>query len=552
MTGKPGATFRQFQGMSSLYPALLCGLLGLGITLLLIPLLRSEFFRRFAGGTARDFHHEHEAAVPRWGGLAFAVSLLVVGTGISLFAPENDSGDKTYIRIVMVGGALAMFGLGFWDDLKPIGARRKLVAQVLLATAVYFAGLRIDSFQNPLTGEIWYFGGWGLLVTILWLVGITNLINLIDGIDGLAGGICLMLMALLVYVGHSGNGFPLLASVMVGSLVGFLRYNFPPAKIYMGDGGAYMLGFLIGEMTIACSHKGTVAAALIAPLFVLTLPILDVSFAIIRRGLKGLPIFRPDRRHIHHRLLGMGFSHRRAVLVLYCFTVCFLALGFVAYTARGRTVAVAFGVAMLILLFTAGRFKFSREWFSVGRVLGNSLRMRQEVRYATALANWLTLEGGRVRSVETLWASFLFAAQRLGFGYVRLELADGERTWSLPGTHQAWHAAEFDFQRRGAGRLELRAVDCRTNSEGCLLIGREVAQATLCSCVAKPEIFEMMAELLAESWLKAGQQWRAERQLPLAFAARVTADRGQLSRTFQPVMELAPLPGESAKPSVNT
>ena len=537
--------------MSSLYPALFCGLLGLGITLLLIPLLRSEFFRRVASGAARDFHHGHETAVPRWGGVAFAVSLLVGGIGISIFTSGTDSGDKTYIRIVMLGGALAMFGVGFWDDLKPLGARRKLVAQILLAMAVYFGGLRIDSFQNPLSGEIWYFGGWGLLVTILWLVGITNLINLIDGIDGLAGGICLMLMALMVYVGHAGNGFPLLASVMLGSLVGFLRYNFPPAKIYMGDGGAYMLGFLIGEMTIACSHKGTVAAALIAPLFVLTLPILDVSLAILRRGLKGLPIFRPDRRHIHHRLLGMGFSHRRAVLTLYCFTVCFLALGFVAYVARGRAVAVAFGLATLILLFTAGRFKFSREWFSVGRVLGNSLRMRQEVRYATALANWLTLEGGRVRSVETLWASFLFAAQRLGFGYVRLKLVDGDRVWTLPGTHTAWHAAQFDFQKQGLGRLELRALDCKTNSEGCLLMGRETANATLCSCVAKPEIFEMVAELLAESWLKAGQQWCAERQLPMAFAAAVTADRDQLSRAFRPVMELAPLSGEPAKPSVN-
>ena len=145
----------------------------------------------------------------------------------------------------------------------------------------------------------------------------TNLVNLIDGIDGLAAGICLMLTVLLMDPQASGTAIPLMVCGVAGSLLGFLVFNFPPAKIYMGDGGAYFLGFPIGELTISNSHKGTVAAALVAPLFVLALPILDVSLAIMRRGLKGLPLFRADRRHIHHRLLEMGLSRRRAVIAMY-------------------------------------------------------------------------------------------------------------------------------------------------------------------------------------------------------------------------------------------
>jgi UDP-GlcNAc:undecaprenyl-phosphate GlcNAc-1-phosphate transferase len=147
----------------------------------------------------------------------------------------------------------------------------------------------------PFSATIIDLGNWGILITVLWLVGMTNLINLIDGADGLAGGICLMLMVLLAYVGHESGSFELLVSGMAGALLAFLWFNFPPARIYLGDGGAYFLGFQIGLLAILSSHKGTVLAALVAPLFVLALPIIDTALAILRRGLRGLPIFRPDR-----------------------------------------------------------------------------------------------------------------------------------------------------------------------------------------------------------------------------------------------------------------
>ena len=166
------------------------------------------------------------------------------------------------------------------------------------------------------------------------------------------------------------------------------------ASTHRGD-NCYFLGFQIGLFSILSSHKGTVFAALTAPLFVLALPILDTALAIVRRGLRGLPIFRPDRKHIHHHLLGMGMSRQKVVLYLYVVTLLFLVMGFAAYWSRGRLIPVLLGAATLILLLCAGKLRFSQDWFAVGQVVGNSLDMRQEVHYALTLTHWLALEGGR-------------------------------------------------------------------------------------------------------------------------------------------------------------
>ena len=266
----------------SYFPIFECGLLGFGVALLAIPLILKACQRGTLLQRAADLHHTHKAEVPRLGGLALAAAFIGVELFIVGFYPEH----RTRIpgRFVIVVSSLAMFALGFWDDLRPLGAKRKLVGQVLISLVICAFGLGIQKFKVPFTETILELHGWGVLITVLWLVGLTNLINLVDGVDGLAGGICLMLMALLTYVGHINGSFVLLTAGMAGALLGFLRFNFPPARIYMGDGGAYFLGFQIGVFSLASSQKGTVFAALAAPLFVLALPILDVALAILRRG----------------------------------------------------------------------------------------------------------------------------------------------------------------------------------------------------------------------------------------------------------------------------
>jgi UDP-GlcNAc:undecaprenyl-phosphate GlcNAc-1-phosphate transferase len=487
-----------------------CALLGLGIVVFLVPLGLKLCLRANLLNRGQEFHHTHQRPVPRLGGLVLAAAFIWVEVFITIWCPETSVPPP--VRRVIVLSSLAMFALGFWDDLKPLGARRKLIGQVLIAGAVCCFGLGIQTFKIPFTERLVDLHGWGALITILWLVGMANLINLIDGVDGLAGGICLMLLVLIVYVGHQGGSFELLAAGMAGATLGFLWFNFPPARIYLGDSGAYFLGFQIGLFALVNSHKGTVFAALIAPLFVLALPILDTALAILRRGLRGLPIFRPDRRHIHHRLLGMGMSRRRTVLTLYSVTLVFLVLGFAAFWSRGKLVPVLLGVGALLLMICAGKMHFSREWFSVGRVVGNSLAMRQEVQYALSLSHWLALEGGRGRSVEELWSDFTFAAQRLGFSSVKLTLADGSRLWQAADRSAPTQVSRQELHGGLWGILELEAP---AGSEESSQSGEPESSPPICD----PSLFAIATDLLAESWTKAISKSRMGDPTPLRFHA---------------------------------
>lgn len=480
-------------------PILAAAMVGLLTSLVLLPVV----IARASAGVAQGhctFHHTHRQPVPRLGGLALAAAFAVVGLLALLFFPMER--DQARLHWVIYGAALAMFGLGWWDDLKPLGAKKKLLGQLLISSGACALGLQIGN----VTG---FFGGsyqveWiSPVLSVLWLVGLTNLINLIDGIDGLAGGIALMLMALLVYVGHTWQlGFPLLAAAgMVGALLGFLRFNFPPARIYMGDGGAYFLGFLIGALSLVNSHKGSVMAALLAPLFALALPVLDVTLAIVRRAIKGLPLFRADRAHLHHKLVNSGLTRTRAVLVLYGISVVFLLMAFGVFWSQGRWVPIFFGFGCLILLLAARSFSFSRNWFSVGRVLGNSLDMRREIQYALALSHWLELEAQRATSLERLWEEYTFLTRKLGLTQVRVKVNGQERVWQRDNQPAAdrRHASHYELAGGGAVQVFLEGD------------ADEMSQ----------QLFDHMAELAVEAWAKSSNRWCLETGQPMHFSTTV-------------------------------
>jgi hypothetical protein len=335
---------------------------------------------------------------------------------------------------------------------------------------------------------------------------------------------------LLAYVSHQNGSIELLVPGMAGALLAFLWFNFPPARIYLGDGGAYFLGFQIGIFAILSSHKGTVFAALTAPLFVLALPILDTALAILRRGLRGLPIFRPDRRHIHHHLLGMGLSRRKVVLYLYAVTAIFLLMGFAAFWSRGHLVPVLLGLATLVLLFFAGKLRFSREWFAIGRVVGDSLEMRQEIHYALTLTQWLALEGGRRNSGEELWSDLVFSAQRLGFSSVKMTLADGQRVWEQPNGCSGARSMVQVLQGGHFGHLELTAPYCP--EEAVSHPGSQDCGKSFCPCVSDGRVFEIVSELLAEGWVKGVRSSGHENSAPLRFDTKLTGRRHRLQRNL--------------------
>lgn len=468
---------------------------GLVISWLLVPQIirwSAVFSRR---RETKQFHHTHTASVPRFGGLALAVVFTLAAISVIVWFPNP---ERATVRYAVLISGLAMFTLGFIDDFRPLGAKRKLLGQLLIALGAYYFGLQINSFKNPITQVVYDLGILSLPATVIWLVALTNLINLIDGIDGLAGGVGLMLMALLMYVGFASNlQFPILISAaLCGALLGFLYFNFPPAKIYLGDGGAYFLGFLIAALTIVNSHKGTIAAALIAPICALALPIVDVSLAILRRGLKGLPIFRPDRKHIHHRLQDFGHSRRRTVLLLWGISLAFLVGAFGIVLIHKNWLPVLFGLLFLVLMVMARSLRFSWDWFSAGRVFGNSLEMRKEIQYVLQLGRLLELEAERCDSIRSLWDDFKYVAGKLDFSEMQLTLDGVVYRWkskSAVNRQEKLFTARHELNGKHSMTLEF------------------AAPPSLCS----DNQFELMSELLAESWLKATTRWQAIHERPL-------------------------------------
>ena len=228
-----------------------CALVGLGIVFLVVPLalaaptLRNQFHR------GQDLHHTHKKPIPRLGGLVLAMAFIGIEAFIAICWPERRS--QAPGRAVVLLSSLAMFGLGFWDDLKPLGAKRKLLAQIMIALSVCVFGIGIEQLQIPFSSITLDLGDWGVLVTILWLVGMTNLINLIDGMDGLAGGICLMLMGLLAYVGHDSGGFELLV-VRHGGRLDWVSVVQLPARAHLPG---RQRGLFSGLPDRACSPSST-------------------------------------------------------------------------------------------------------------------------------------------------------------------------------------------------------------------------------------------------------------------------------------------------------
>jgi UDP-GlcNAc:undecaprenyl-phosphate GlcNAc-1-phosphate transferase len=486
---------------------------GFLVSWLTIPFIIRWSARR--GKNDREFHHTHKSPVPRFGGAAIALAFLAISVVAAYLYPDP---HRSEIRLTIIFTSMAMFVLGFVDDLHSLGARRKLVGQVLISAAAFYFGIQISSFKNPLTQTVYDLGMFAMPVTVFWLVAFTNLINLIDGIDGLAGGIALMLMLLLTYVGIDANlTFPFLcAAGICGALMGFLYYNFPPAKIYLGDGGAYFLGFLIGLLSINNSHKGTIAAAMIAPIFALALPIIDVSLAIMRRGLKGLPIFRPDRKHIHHRLQEFGHSRRRTVLLLYGVSLLCLAAAFGICLLSKNWLPLLFGGVFIGLLTMARSFRFSWDWFSVGKVVGNSLEMRKDVQYVLQMGRWLELEAERCSSIDSLWKDYKFMLKKLNFSKVELRLDGQIYSWKV--TAAATDGTIFRT------RHELHGPHGMT------------LEFWSRSYLDSEEHFDLMSELMAEAWMKATVKWQSIHSQPL----RIDSEPEEVHETPQTTPLLSP------------
>jgi UDP-GlcNAc:undecaprenyl-phosphate/decaprenyl-phosphate GlcNAc-1-phosphate transferase len=261
--------------------------------------------------------------IPRLGGVAVAVATLAPLVLLFILRKGVARLPTSELNMVLglgTGAALSCV-LGAIDDVRRLSAPVKLIGQLLFALLAYAAGCRIGLVELPFLGRI-DATVLSVPLTVIWIVGITNAINLIDGLDGLAAGVVFCAAATnLVVAGIGGHTMvALVMSALMGALLGFLFFNFNPATIFMGDSGSYFAGFLLAASSLVGNQKASTAVSLIVPILALGVPIFDTIFSIIRRAVLKRPVFSPDRGHIHHKLLDLGLTHRRAVLILYLFS----------------------------------------------------------------------------------------------------------------------------------------------------------------------------------------------------------------------------------------
>ena len=338
------------------------------MTALIVPVVRRAGLR-WGLIDPPDPRKQHTTPMVRLGGIGivagFVLALLIIwALGGFAQLPQPDNPIWTTLA-----GCLCFFVIGLADDLFALPPLPRLVLQLGVAAVVWSQGVRIGAIELPFgllghdPGVLQLSGGFSLLATVLWLVGITNAINWLDGLDGLAAGVSGIAAVGLLSVSYSLNqpAPGLLAATLAGSCLGFLRHNFNPARIFMGDGGSYFLGFALAAISIVGPAKGLTSVSLLLPLLILSLPVADMSAVIMGRLRQGRSPFYPDRRHLHHRLLRIGFSHRRTVVLIYAFTQWLVALALVLANAELRFLWLALATAILVAVIVIARRQIENE-----------------------------------------------------------------------------------------------------------------------------------------------------------------------------------------------
>jgi UDP-GlcNAc:undecaprenyl-phosphate GlcNAc-1-phosphate transferase len=337
-------------------------IIALTSSLFLTPVIRRLCARLGWLDVPRDERRVHGQATPRLGGLAILTSVLLALSILPLvnnLVTQSLLRDKWQMMAVFIPAVLVTL-FGVYDDLKGTDARLKFLALAAAGTIFYAMGGRIDNLSLPFLDSVHLPAVFSYLLTILWIIGVTNAFNLIDGIDGLAAGAGLFssVVVLIVSLMLGHPHVTVVALVLSGALIGFLRYNFNPASIFLGDSGSLFIGFTLAAISLQGSQKASTAVAIAIPLMAFGLPIIDTGFSLVRRFLSGKPIFQGDKEHIHHMLLARGWSQRRAAFVLYavCAALGLISLLFINET--GRLTGLILLVVGSAVVLAVGRLRY--------------------------------------------------------------------------------------------------------------------------------------------------------------------------------------------------
>lgn len=454
---------------------LLVFMVAAGLTALLMPRLFVVARKLRALDRTRD------PPVPRIGGLAIAVgggiALLLVGL---LFMP---TGNTLLASSASVGPVLAAAGiillLGMIDDVRPLKAPVKLAVQVAVVALVWALGVRVELLSLPF-GSADLGPVAGAAITALWLIGITNAFNLLDGADGVAAGSAFFASAAVfmmsVSLGHPGTG--LVAAALAGALLGFLPFNFPPARAFLGDSGSLLTGFLLAGLAVEGSTKGPTLVAIAVPLIAFGVPVLDTTITLFRRLVRGQSIFQADREHVHHGLARAGLSPRQVLVVLYGASAAF-ALGAMMFINPGvRTLAVGLvvvgaGVAMIV------RFLRLHELNELARVARRGLLQPKTIALNVQLRR-AAERLGTARTVTDLMAGLAILLERSEFDDVLLVIAPKA---DRRGQARVWHLENGAFveswPRRREDEWEIVCPFAGVGWNGQLVLRRRLGRPSL-------------------------------------------------------------------------
>lgn len=483
------------------------------IALLLTPLLRNWAVRLGLVDPPGDPRKIHRQPVPRIGGVAIVATYLAA-FGLLFLLPLHAGRvlSRELILVVrLLPAALLVFAIGLADDLVRLKPWQKLAGQCLAASVAYLCGVQIGNLGAfPIAPWL------GFPITLLWLIGCANAFNLIDGMDGLASGVGLFATITTLIAGLLQGNVSLAIAVapLAGALLGFLRYNFNPASIFLGDSGSLFIGFMLGCFGVLWSQKSATLLGMTAPLIALSLPLLDTLLAIVRRFLRHQPIFAADRRHIHHRLLDKGITPRRAALVLYAFCGVAAALSLLQSVFDHR-----FGGAIVVLFCGAAWLGIQQLGYVEFDIVGKMLlqgTLREAIHAELCLQSFesrLT----KAADAQEIWTALRGAAPEFGFGYLQMKL----------------QGRVFSHAFNGHANSGLSACGCRTSAK------TYPDQGTLC-----PECWAIRIPLSRADYIDLVRQSGVSGGLPSVTSSFVEMVRRTLQRKLA-ALELAAAPASS-------
>jgi UDP-GlcNAc:undecaprenyl-phosphate GlcNAc-1-phosphate transferase len=411
------------------------GVISFLLALLLTPVVRDQIGHLGFLDQPDGIRKKHASPIPRVGGIAIALAYILT-FAVALLLPFSyghvlRDGFTTILKLTLC--ASVVFLTGVLDDAFGFKAWQKLIGLTAAAILAYASGIRVDIHLFGLPSWPWL----SFAITVIWLIACSNAFNLIDGMDGLSAGIGLFATLTMLLAALSQGNLPLALATMplAGCLLGFLRYNFNPASVFLGDCGSLLIGFLLGCFGALWSEKSVTLVALTVPILAVSIPLADVALSIARRFVRNRPIFQGDRGHIHHKLLDRGFSPKGAVLMIYGLSGLAAMVSLLVSALHNRfsglmVILFCVGAWIGIRFLGYGEFVLAGEMFLKGK-------FRRIVDAETRLID-LETELRKSASVHESWATILQGSKEFGFHGVRMSAAGMVFEDSRPSSGPVW------------------------------------------------------------------------------------------------------------------